>query len=95
MPSHERTRRFERDWKSLSKADRDRFRVAFKRFDSDLGNGSFRPGLRVKRVEGTDNVFEMTWAPDGRATFEYGTPQGQGAHVTWRRIGRHDVFRRP
>ncbi len=95
MSSHERTKRFERDWKSLADGDRDRFRVAFKRFDADLSTGAFRPGLRVKRVEGTDRVFEMTWAPDGRATFEYGTPEGKGAHVIWRRIGRHDVFRRP
>lgn len=65
MPSHERTGRFERGWKSLSEVDRDRFRVAFKRFDSDLETGSFRPGLRIKRVEGTDSVFELTWAPDG------------------------------
>ena len=95
MPSHERTRRFERDWKSLADADRERFRTAFRRFDADLSEGTFRPGLRVKRVEGTDSIFEMTWAPDGRATFEYGSPQGKGAHVIWRRIGRHDVFRRP
>ena len=95
MPSHQRTRRFERDWKTLREADRDRFRVAFKRFNADLGAASFRPGLRVKRVEGTDSVFEMTWAPDGRATFEYGTPEDKGAHVIWRRIGRHTVFRRP
>lgn len=95
MPSYERTRRFERDWKALAEVDRDRFRVAFSRFDTDLDAGSFRPGLRVKRVEGTDGIFEMTWAPDGRATFEYGTPEGRGAHVIWRRIARHDVFRRP
>ena len=95
MPSHERTRRFERDWKALTDTDRDRFRVAFRSFDTDLSAGSFRPGLRVKRVEGTDHIFEMTWAPDGRATFEYGSPQGKGAHVVWRRIGRHEVFRRP
>ena len=95
MPSHERTRRFERDWKALTDTDRDRFRVAFRRFDTDLSAGTFRPGLRVKRVEGTDHIFEVTWAPDGRATFEYGSPQGKGAHVVWRRIGRHEVFRRP
>jgi len=95
VPSHERTRRFERDWKALLDDDRDRFRTAFERFDSDLGAGAFRPGLRVKRVEGTDSIFEMSWAPDGRATFEYGTSEGKGAHVIWRRIGRHDVFRRP
>jgi hypothetical protein len=95
VPSYERTRRFDRDWKALEAADRDRFRVAFKRFDADLKAGRFRPGLRVKRIQGTDSVFEMTWAPDGRATFEYGTPHGAGAHVVWRRIARHVVFQRP
>ena len=95
MASYERTRRFERDWKALSQHDRQRFRAAFQRFDADLSVGRFRSGLRVKRVVGTDSIFEMTWAPDGRATFEYGTPDGEGAHVIWRRIGRHDVFRRP
>ncbi len=95
MPSYERTRRFERDWKALDEAGRGRFRAAFTRFDADLETGTFRRGLRVKRIQGTDSIFEMTWAPDGRATFEYGTPQGSGAHVIWRRIGRHDVFRHP
>jgi hypothetical protein len=95
MPSHERTRRFERDWKVLPEIDRDHSLTAFRRFDADLATGCFRGGLRVKRVEGTDSIYEMTWAPDGRATFEYGSPQGKGADVMWRRIGRHDVFRRP
>jgi hypothetical protein len=95
MPTYGRTRRFERDWKALDEADRVRFRAVFARFDADLARGTFRPGLRVKRIQGTDDIFEMSWAPDGRATFEYGTPEGAGAHVVWRRIGRHDVFRRP
>lgn len=48
-------------------------------------------------MEGTDAIFEMTWAPDGRATFELGEGhQTQGErHVVWRRIGTHDVFRQP
>jgi hypothetical protein len=95
VPSYERTRRFERDWKDLDDADRGRFRTAFRRFDADLTAGTFRPGLRVKRIQSTDDLFEMTWAPDGRATFEYGAPQGAGAHVIWRRIGRHAIFRQP
>jgi hypothetical protein len=36
VPSYERTRRFERDWKSLAEPDRERFRAAFQRFDADL-----------------------------------------------------------
>jgi hypothetical protein len=95
VPSHARTRQFDRDWKGLSSADCDRYRVAFRRFDADLGAGRFRPGLRVKGVQGAPGVFEMTWAPNGRATFEYGVSKGSGAHVIWRRIGTHDILPMP
>lgn len=95
MPSHARTRQFDRDWKRLSAADRDRYRLAFRKFDVDLGGGRFRPGLRVKGVQGAPGVFEMTWAPNGRATFEYGVSTGAGAHVIWRRIGTHDALAAP
>lgn len=53
-------------------------------------------GLRVKRVQGTDHIFEMSWAPDGRATFEYGTEVREGIpHIVWRRIGTHAIFANP
>lgn len=95
MPSHARTRQFDRDWKRLAAADRDRYRLAFRKFDADLGAGRFRAGLRVKGVQGAPGVFEMTWAPNGRATFEYGQRQGTGPHVIWRRIGTHAVLAAP
>jgi hypothetical protein len=95
VPSHERTRRFERDYGDLTPDQRRRFSTAFGRFDTDLAKGTFRSSLRVKRVEGTDAIFEMSWAPDGRATFQYGDSRGKGAHVIWRRIGTHKVFRHP
>ncbi len=34
-------------------------------FVEDLDRGQFRPGLRVKRVQGTSAVWEMTFSPDG------------------------------
>jgi hypothetical protein len=38
----------------------------------------------------------MTWAADGRATFEHGPEQIAGeAHVRWRRIGDHSIFAAP
>jgi hypothetical protein len=38
----------------------------------------------------------MTWAPNGRATWQYGPEQRPGErHVIWRRIGTHDIFRAP
>lgn len=48
---------------------------------------SFHPRLRVKRVQGRPGVWEMSWAPDGRATFQYGEEIHPGeAHVVWRRL---------
>ena len=95
MPTWERTRRFDRDWERLSAADRARFRRAVGSFVADLRSVQVRPGLRVKRVEGTEAVFEMTWAPDGRATFEYGLAGPAGPHVIWRRVGRHEILQTP
>lgn len=95
MPTYERSARFDRDWAALSEADRARFRSAARKFVADLPRGRLRPGLRVRGVEGAPGVLEMTWAPDGRATFQYGTSKGKGPHVIWRRIGTHDVFGGP
>jgi hypothetical protein len=54
------------------------------------------PALRVKRVRGHPGVWELTWAPDGRATFEYGPEQRhREAHVIWRRIGDHSILTDP
>lgn len=53
--------------------------------------------LRVKSVRNAPGVLEMTWSfasPDGRATFEFVTVEGQ-LRCRWRRIGDHDVFKRP
>jgi len=56
----------------------------------------FPVGLRVKRVQGSSGVWELTWAPDGRATFSYGDQQVSGdPHVIWRRIGDHSILRDP
>lgn len=97
MPTLQTTPRFDRDWKHLTPDSRARFRqVVTHQFVPDLVNGAFRAGLRVKGVEAVPNVFEMTWAPDGRATFSYGSPQRVGEpHIIWRRIGTHEVFRYP
>jgi hypothetical protein len=52
--------------------------------------------LKVKGVQGTRGVFELSWAQDGRATWEYGEERLEGeAHIVWRRIGTHDIFKNP
>lgn len=95
MPTFQATPRFERDWKQFTPDLRARLqRVVTEQFVPDLAKGTFRAGLRVKSVQAAPGVFEMTWAPDGRATFSYGQQQRTGEpHVIWRRIGTHQIFR--
>ena len=53
--------------------------------------------LRVKAVRSAAGVLEMTWSfasPDGRATFELVTREGE-LRVRWRRVRDHNVFKHP
>lgn len=53
--------------------------------------------LRVKSVRSAPGILEMTWSfasPDGRATFEFVTIEGE-LRCRWRRLGDHDVFKNP
>jgi hypothetical protein len=96
MPTFAQTDRFRRDFVALSPVQQAAFRAAAAKFVADLPSGRFRPGLRVKGVKGAPGVLEMTWADDGRATFEYGSAVREGEiHIIWRRIGTHDIFTRP
>lgn len=96
MPTYGWLPRFLRDFGKLSRAQQEEFRRAVAMFVADLERGRFRKGLRVKGVQGHPGVFEMTWAPDGRATFTFGEPvRANDPHVIWRRIGTHDIFREP
>lgn len=97
MPHYSLTDRFRKDFNDLDVEDKERFRVTIaEEFVPDLLEGRFRPGLRVKGVQGAPGVYEMTWAPDGRATWQYGEEIEPGEpHIIWRRIGTHDVFRMP
>ena len=86
MPTFEQTDRFRRDFANLTAVQKAAFRAAAAKFVADLASGSFRQGLRVKGVQGAVGVFEMTWADDGRATFEDGSAVREGeTHIVWRR----------
>lgn len=96
MTTFEVTKRFQRDLKKMQKNQRDAFADAVQEFVQDASSGKFRSGLRVKRVQGTPGVYEMTWAPNGRATWEYGTPiRKNEPHIVCRRVGTHEIFRNP
>jgi hypothetical protein len=66
------------------------------KFVTDLPSARSQPSLQVKGVQGAPGVFEMTWADDGRPTFEYGSAFREGeTHIIWRRIGTHEILTRP
>jgi hypothetical protein len=96
VPTYARTSQFERDHATLIPEERVTFRRAVQKFIEVLESRTFRAGLRVKGVQGAPGVFEMTWAPDGRATWQYGEPILETErHVIWRRIGGHEIFGNP
>ncbi len=98
MPTYELPDSVYAEYVKLSREQRRAFRRALARFIEALRSRptTFPAGLRVKGVQGHPGVFEMTFAPDGRATFEYGEEVVKGErHVIWRRVGDQSIFRQP
>jgi hypothetical protein len=97
MPTHDELAHFLREFAALSPAQQKQFLKAVVKLVNDLQAGrGFRPSLRIKGVQGHPGIFEMTWAGDGRATFDYGDEQRPGeTHIIWRRIGGHDILKAP
>jgi hypothetical protein len=100
----ERTPQFDADVRRLTQKEfelfrgvaRDEFSPAADRYAEKPSSG-WPARLRVKLVQGTRGIFEMTWSfagPDGRATFEIVTVDDE-LRVRWRRVGGHQIFRRP
>lgn len=81
---------------AFKKAVREKFGPACDAYAADPTT-PWPTSLRVKSVQGADGVLEMTWSfasPDGRATFELVTVNGE-LRCRWRRVGDHDVFKKP
>jgi hypothetical protein len=97
VPTFEVLPSFWNDYSSLTEAQKDAFWRAIRDLIDDIQHGRRpRHSLRPKRVRGLEGVWEITWANDGRAIFEYGHPVREGeAHVIWRRVGTHDILRAP
>ena len=98
MPTFARLARFDREFRRLSRELQHAFLAMLPSFIDALRASppAFPPSLRIKRVQGVEGVWEITFAPDGRATFEYGAEVRSGEpHVIWRRIGDHGVLSDP
>jgi hypothetical protein len=91
------------DWARLIPQERDLFKAAVRALDEAFAQRGSRPlpdwpaRCRVRPMSGWPCVWNLTWSfadPDGRATFEVVDFDGEPG-ITWRRVGRHDIYRRP
>jgi hypothetical protein len=95
---------FKTDWGRMSDAEQKKFHEALKSFVPAVDEYAQSPGtyrwpaaLRVKPMKGESGIWEMTWSfsgPDGRATFDFETVDGE-LRLRWRRVGRHGVYKIP
>jgi putative SOS response-associated peptidase YedK len=95
---------FAGDWRRLTDDERARFRaVVLEDFHPVCERRRADPSaawsakLRVRAVQRAAGIWEMTWSfagPDGRATFEWVTIDGEPG-IRWRRIGGHAIFGAP
>ena len=77
-----RAERFKRAYRRLEQRDRERVKKALGQLLADRTH----PGLRVKRVQGTERIWEMRAGRDLRITFEI----KQDAYIL-RNVGHHDA----
>ena len=96
MPTHDETEAFSESTGGLALNSRRNFAAVCCSSVMAWGSGHFHPSLRIKRYKREPGVWEMSWAPDGRATFKYGEELTPGSpHIVWLRIGSHEIFRNP
>ncbi len=80
------TRTFERLFRRLPKRIRDQAYDKLGLFLEDAAH----PSLRVKRIKGTERLWELSVTMSYRITFEV-----EDERVILRRIGTHDILREP
>jgi hypothetical protein len=96
VPTFERFPRFRREFQNLTVDQQRAVLRMLHLFIAGLRLGSFDSRLRLKRVQAHPGIWEISWAADGRATFEYGPEVLPGeTDIIWRRIGAHDIFQEP
>ena len=76
-----RTARFKRAWQELTEEEKELGRKALRNLATDLRY----PGLRVKKMEGVEHIWEARVSRSLRLTFEL-----ESDALVLRNIGRHD-----
>lgn len=77
--------RFIKSFKKLDKSDQIAFETQLKKF-LNKPKPPFHPSLRIKKIQGTNGIFEMTIKMGIRMTWQF-TDDG----ILLRNIGEHDM----
>ncbi len=96
---------FESDFRKLNEREREAFRSfvrdiflpALKRYEKNPKHFSWPARIRFEHLTGTKGILAVTWSfagPDGRATFEFETLDGE-TYLVWRRVGLHAIYKNP
>ena len=75
------TARFEKAWQELTEEEKELGRKALRNLATDLRY----PALRVRKMQGTENIWEARVSRSLRMTFEF-----KRDTIVLRNIGRHD-----
>lgn len=78
--------RFERDYKKFSPADKEKVNKALLKMEKDL----HYPSLFVKKIKGTENIWEARASDSLRITFSL-----KGNAIYLRTAGQHDILKNP
>jgi hypothetical protein len=97
VPKYIRQRLFQAEYARLSAANQLAFKEAVMRFVVALKEGRLPdPGLGIRQMTNHPGIYEFHYSRSGRATFHYGSAdRGPDALVVWRRIGGHEIYRKP
>jgi len=93
------------DWKALPDAERayvkqwlaEAFLPAIVAYEANPSAFVWPRSLRFEPLQSSGGICAVTWSfagPDGRATFQFSTIDGEPC-IVWRRIGHHDIYRQP
>ena len=88
---YRRLRAFKRDLDELPAEIRELVTSKFRLFQDDPGH----PSLRVKKMKGHEGVWEGHITEGYVFTFHYDTDESGEQVAVFRRIGSHDIYRKP
>ncbi|MBA3826288.1 MAG: hypothetical protein H0X24_20605 [Ktedonobacterales bacterium] len=96
MPKYDTLPGFMREFNKLSHEQQQLFLEAVRAIIVSLRLTQKLPGSPLIKKMTDYEIYEVRWAPNGRATFHLEPdPSGNEMIVVWRHIGGHEIYKHP